>query len=80
MKLEGMDIDSDSIAFSRNEWKHFLDELKMRGTDKIAQCVNNARYLAKLDRAEEQLKNGEYKEFTWEEWKEFAKNAQRAVS
>ena len=72
MDLPGMNCDMDSISFSRNEWKHFLDELKMRGTEKISQCVNNARYLAMLDRAEEQSKNGEGRLFTWEELMAFS--------
>ena len=78
MELAGMDFDQESISFSRNEWKHFLDELELRGVKKISQCVNNARYLAMLDSSMEQVKNGEYKVFTWEEWKEFV-NAQRTI-
>ncbi len=39
----------EPITFSPLEWDHFIDELKMRGVDKIDTCVNNARYLAKLE-------------------------------
>ena len=39
----------EPITFSPLEWDHFIDELKMRGVDKIDQCVNNAKFLAKLD-------------------------------
>ena len=66
-KLPGMKNDEQTIAFTRNEWKHFIEELQMRGADKIAQCVNNARYLDKMDRANEQLKNGQVIVKTWEE-------------
>ena len=63
----GIEYGSDSIAFSRNEWKYFLDEIKMRGVDKVRQCVNNARYLAKLDRADEQIRKGEVVALTSDE-------------
>lgn len=39
----------EPITFSPLEWDHFIDELKMRGVDKIDLCVNNAKFLAKLD-------------------------------
>lgn len=42
----------EPITFSPLEWDHFIDELKMRGVEKIDLCVNNARYLAMLDRAD----------------------------
>ncbi len=42
----------ESITFSPWEWDHFIDELKMRGVEKIDLCVNNAKYLAMLDRAD----------------------------
>ena len=41
----------EPITFSPLEWDHFIDELKMRGVDKIDLCVNNAKFLAKLDRS-----------------------------
>lgn len=71
-KLAGMSDEDQTIAFTRNEWKHFIEELKMRGADKISQCVNNARYLDMLDRAEEQSKKGEGRLFTWDELMEFS--------
>lgn len=79
-EVAGMEFDQESISFSRNEWMHLLEKIEMRGIKKISQCINNARYLSKLDRAEEQSKKGEGKMFTWEEWKEFVNNAKRAVS
>lgn len=42
---------TEPITFSPLEWDHFIDELKMRGVDKIDLCVNNAKFLAKLDRS-----------------------------
>ena len=42
----------EPITFSPLEWDHFIDELKMRGVDKIDTCVNNAKYLARLDRSD----------------------------
>ena len=67
--LAGMKPDDKTITFTRNEWKHFLDELKMRGVDKIAQCVNNARYLENLDISDEQIKLG--KVITFKNFEEF---------
>ena len=57
----------ENITFTPQEWKYFLEEVKMRGIEKVDQCINNARYLAKLDRADEQFARGEGKKFTWEE-------------
>ena len=67
--LAGMKPDDKTITFTRNEWKHFLDELKMRGVDKIAQCVDNARYLDNLDISDEQIKLG--KVITFKNFEEF---------
>ena len=39
----------EPITFSPLEWDYFIDELKMRGVEKIDLCVNNAKFLAKLD-------------------------------
>lgn len=66
-ELAGMKADDKTITFTRNEWKHFIEELKMRGVEKIAQCVNNARFLDNLDIAKEQIKNGQIVHKTWEE-------------
>lgn len=57
----------ETITFTPQEWKYFLEEVKLRGIEKVNQCINNARYLAKLDRADEQFANGSGKKFTWEE-------------
>lgn len=71
MNVPGMDTDQEAIAFSRNEWRHLLDEIEMRGVKKISQCINNARYLAKLDKATEQSKNGEGIIFTEKGWDDY---------
>lgn len=68
-KLAGMKNTDKTITFTRNEWKHFLEELKMRGVDKVAQCVNNARYLDTLDRSDEQIKLGQL--ITFKNFEEF---------
>ncbi|MBQ7454430.1 MAG: hypothetical protein IJS69_05215 [Selenomonadaceae bacterium] len=39
----------EPITFSPLEWDYFIDEVKLRGIEKFEQCINNARYLAKLD-------------------------------
>ena len=53
MEVAELKADEESITFTRNEWKHFLDEIELRGIKKVAQCINNARYLDKLDRSKE---------------------------
>lgn len=39
----------EPITFSPLEWDYFVEEVKMRGIDKFELCINNAKYLAKLD-------------------------------
>ena len=79
MEVAGMKPDEETITFTRNEWKYFLDELEMRGLKKVPQCINNARYLAKLARADEEKANGGGRYFTWEELDNFI-NAECMVS
>ncbi len=67
MKIIGMEPDQQSISFSRNEWKHFLDEVEMRGGKEIEKCINNARYLALLDLSYDQVKVGKVVVKTLEE-------------
>ena len=72
MEVAGMSPDEETITFTRSEWKYFLDELEMRGLKKIPQCINNARYLAKLDRSEEQFRSGKYQwYFTDKGWDDY---------
>ena len=66
-KVNPIDIPDENTTFSPREWKYFLEELKMRGLEKVDLCINNAKFLAKLDRAEEELQAGEGKLFTLEE-------------
>ena len=58
MDVIGIRPGEDSISFSANEWRHFIDEVAMRKGQEIEKCINNARYLAKLDRAYEQIQKG----------------------
>ena len=66
-KVNPIDIPDENTTFSPREWKYFLEELKMRGLEKVDLCINNAKFLAKLDVAEEQIEAGEGKLFTLEE-------------
>ena len=66
-KVNPIDIPDEKTTFSPREWKYFIAEVKMRGIDKFEQCINNAKFLAKLDRADEELAAGEGKLFTLEE-------------
>ena len=70
-KINPIDIPDEKTTFSSREWKYFLEELKMRGLEKVDLCINNAKFLAKLDRAEEELQAGEGKMFTLEELRNF---------
>ena len=42
----------EPITFSPLEWDYFVEEVKLRGIDKFEVCINNAKYLAKLDQSE----------------------------
>ena len=42
----------EPITFSPLEWDYFVEEVKMRGIEKFEQCINNAKYLAKLDESD----------------------------
>ena len=59
----------ENIVFTQQEWKYFLEEVKMRGIEKVNQCINNARYLADLDISKEQAKNGQV--ITFKNFEEF---------
>lgn len=67
VEVAGMKPDEEIISFTRNEWKHLLDEIEMRGVKEIEKCINNARYLAKLDHSREQIAKGHIVTKTWEE-------------
>ncbi len=70
-KVNPIDIPDEKTTFSPREWKYFIEEVKMRGIDKFEQCINNAKFLAKLDISEEQIAAGEGKWFTLEELRNF---------
>ena len=69
VEVAGMKPDEEIISFTRNEWKHFIDEVEMRGGKEIGKCVNNARYLAKLDHSYEQIAKGQI--ITFNSFEEF---------
>lgn len=71
VKANPLDIPDEKTTFSPREWKYFIEEVKMRGIEKFEQCINNAKFLAKLDRADEQIAAGEGKLFTLEELRNF---------
>jgi len=54
-KMNPIDIPDSNTTFSPREWKYFLEELKMRGLEKVDLCINNAKFLVKLDVADEQI-------------------------
>ena len=70
-KPKPIDIPDEKTTFTPREWKYFLEELKMRGLEKVDLCINNGKFLAKLDRAEEEIAAGEGKLFTLEELRNF---------
>ena len=70
-KVNPIDIPDEKTTFSPREWKYFLEELKMRGLEKVDLCINNAKFLAKLDVSDEQIAAGEGKLFTLEELRNF---------
>ena len=70
-RINPIDIPDEKTTFSPREWKHFIDEVKLRGIDKFEQCINNAKFLAKLDRADEEIAAGRGKLFTLEELRNF---------
>ena len=70
-KTNPIDIPDENTTFSPREWKYFIEEVKMRGIEKVDLCINNAKFLAKLDVADEQIEAGEGKLFTLEELRNF---------
>ena len=70
-QVNPIDIPDENTTFSPREWKYFIEEVKLRGIDKFEQCINNAKYLAKLDISDEQIAAGECKMFTLEELRKF---------
>ena len=54
VEVAGMKPDEEIISFTRNEWKHLLDEIEMRGVNEI-------------EKSQEQLEKGHIVTKTWEE-------------
>lgn len=57
-KMNPIDIPDSNTTFSPREWKYFIEEVKMRGIEKADLCINNAKYLAMIDRAHEGVAAG----------------------
>ena len=67
------------ITFAPREWKFFKLEIENQiaegnGLD-LLKALHNARYFAKLERSDEQFKEGKVITFTDKEWEDFV-NAQ----
>ena len=64
-----------NITFTAEEsWylvKEFIKQIKENGSVNLDRAINNARYLAKLDRSIQQFKEGKVVSFTDEEWEKF---------
>lgn len=73
MEVIGINPGENSITFTANEWRHFIDEVGMRKGQEIEKCINNARYLDKLDRAYEQIQKGNVVVKTMEELEAMAR-------
>ena len=62
---ENFDIE-EGVTFDKYEWKNFLIEIKNMVKDgkevDFAKAIRNARYLGKLDRADEEFKAGHWVE------------------
>ena len=73
--------DSESMNFTPREWQYFVQELSdMLAEDKfdVTQAVNNARYLAILDKSFNQIEREGVVTFTDEEWDKFTRISEKA--
>ena len=65
----------EPITFTPEELKHFVEEINRQFASgngiNLGKALRNARYLAKLDESEKQLKEGKFISFTAEEWEKF---------
>ena len=54
----------DGVSFDKYELKNFIQEIKLMVTEgkeiNISRAVHNARYLGKLDRADDEFKAGHW--------------------
>ena len=57
------------VSFTKEEWEYFFKELKLRplNEENLQKAINNARYLAMLDRAEKEMEEGKGTVMTFEE-------------
>ena len=64
-----------NIIFTPEEWEYLMKEVNKQfdenGAVDFQRAINNARYLAKLDRSIQQEKEGNFVTFTDEEWEKF---------
>ncbi len=64
-----------NIIFTPEEWEYLMKEVNKQfaenGTADYQRAINNARYLAELDKSIQQLKEGKVVTFTDEEWEKF---------
>ena len=57
------------ISFTKEEWEYFFKELKLRPLteENLQKAINNARYLAMLDRGFKEMEEGKGTVMTFEE-------------
>ena len=57
------------VSFTKEEGEYFFKELKLRplNEENLQKAINNARYLAMLDRAEKEMEEGKGTVMTFEE-------------
>lgn len=71
MELAELNEIKEDVVFTPTEFKFFLKELKMRNFEEIKKCINNARYLAEIERAHNELESGGGVKCTFEELENF---------
>ena len=57
------------VSFTKEEWEYFFKELKLRplNEENLQKAINNARYLAMLDRGFKEMEEGKGTVMTFEE-------------
>ena len=57
------------VSFTKEEWEYFFKELKLRplNEENLQKAINNARYLAMLDRGFKEMEVGKGTVMTFEE-------------
>ena len=57
------------VSFTKEEWEYFFKELKLRplSEENLQKAINNARYLAMLDRGFKEMEEGKGTVMTFEE-------------